>query len=72
MKGLRVRLTVIDIVVLALGLGLGTAAVFSVVDAVLLRPVGFEDIGRLMMIWAPSGDGWQPVSPPALEPMSVR
>lgn len=42
--------TVIAVVALALGIG-ASSAIFSVVNAVLLRPLHFEDSGRLMMIW---------------------
>jgi predicted permease len=38
--------------ILALALGIGTnVAVFSVVDAMLLRPLQFRDAGRLVQIW---------------------
>src|SRR5688572_30061109 len=43
--------------ILTLGLGIGTTtAVFSVVDAVVLRPLSYTDSSRLVMIdeWTPS------------------
>src|SRR6188474_1182646 len=43
-------LTIILILTLALGIGANTA-IFSVVDAVLLRPAPLQHIDRLAMVW---------------------
>src|SRR2546430_2312546 len=43
--------TAVAVMTLALGIGANTA-VFSVVESVLLRPLPFQDSGRLFAIWA--------------------
>jgi predicted permease len=52
LRSLRKNLgfTTVAVVVLALGIGANTA-IFSVVDAALLRPLPFSESGRLMRIW---------------------
>ena len=56
----------VAILTLTLGIGM-TTAIFSVVDAVLLRPVPMTDIDRLVMIWETdraSGTTHEPASLP--------
>ncbi len=52
----RPLFSVVAVVTLALGIGANTA-VFSVLDAILLEPLPYEDADRIVMLWGTSNDG---------------
>ncbi len=66
--------TIASLVTLALGIGM-TTAIFSVVDAVLMRPVPFPEPHRLVMVWETdrsSGTSHEPASWPDLQDFRQR
>jgi predicted permease len=57
-RSLRARPVIAAVAVFALALGIGAnSAIFSLVHAVLLRPLPFKDADRLVLIWHDYGKG---------------
>lgn len=76
LRGLRKNptFTAAAVITLALGIGANTA-IFSVVNAVLLKPAPFEDLDRLVMVWETdrnSGTTREPASVPDFFDFRVR
>lgn len=68
----RPWLTLVAIATLAIGIG-ATTAIFSVLYAVLLRPLPYPNANRLCMVWTVLGnEGRAPASGPELQSLRER
>ena len=65
--------TAVAVIALALGIGANTA-IFSVIDALLVRPLAFDDIDRLVLVWEtlPQGSEVDQVSPADFRDLSSQ
>jgi putative ABC transport system permease protein len=65
--------TAVAVLALALGIGANTA-IFSVIDALLLRPLAFDDLDRLVLVWEtlPQGGEVDQVSPADFRDLSSQ
>src|SRR6476660_606740 len=75
-RGLRKNLGFAAVAAITIALGIGACtAIFSVVDAVLLRPLPYSDAQRLVLIWgelrARNVHDW-PFSPPDFRDLKLQ
>jgi predicted permease len=72
LRGLRRSRTFAATVILTVGLGIGAAAaVFTVIDALLLRPLPYHEPERLVTLESTTLDGsWRPFLPEQVGPLS--
>ena len=73
MLGKSPGFTAVAVIALALGIGANTA-IFSVIDALLVRPLAFNDLDRLVLVWEtlPQGGEVDQVSPADFRDLSSQ